>query len=510
MSRKSQINNIVQYELSQKNNKIETLSKEKTKYIKLMHNMQSELYSLKSKLVNNNKLEKELKTYQDKNIELENEVSKLTKQILDIHRKYNDEKRKHENNYNEEIKNLKCENEKYKLKIEMVNELAREKNGLLKAFDKILQERNQILMEHDKMIREKEINNDIKISNLKKKMIDSINETQIKLNELNVDYIDSSSKLTYLQNNQLLLKIEFLTQSINDLTSKNQILQKKIYELNKDIQIHKKVEKTFAEKNKKLIHENKKLKDKKTIGLEKKYRTKTELLYCKSSINLGFNSLETNTNEQNRIIKLEQKVLNLEKKLLNKQKEYNEIKDKNDYIEKALNNYGKKYSGIFNFFEESLKMFINDNELNKNKDLYINLESMKIGDFSKLNNEEKYSALIILMKYLMPLIHNTEAINNINSLNDVNLKLYFKNNNKIKKNQNNKELFENNNFVNLFTTFKEKKYSNKNKFNSGSNLKYNSFDVFPNVEHKIPLLKMARLSPKKEAIKTKSSFKLKI
>ena len=51
-------------------------------------------------------------------------------------------------------------------------------------------------------------------------MIDSINETQIKLNELNVDYIDSSSKLTYLQNNQLLLKIEFLTQSVNDLTSK--------------------------------------------------------------------------------------------------------------------------------------------------------------------------------------------------------------------------------------------------------------------------------------------------
>ena len=231
MSRKSQINNIVQYEISQKNNKIETLSKEKTKYIKLMHNMQSELYSLKNKLVNNNKLEKELKTYQDKNKELENEVSKLTKQILDIHRKYNDEKRKYENNYNEEIKNLKYENEKYKLKIEMVNELAREKNGLLKAFDKILQERNQILMEHDKMIREKEINNDIKISNLKKKMIDSINETQIKLNELNVDYIDSSSKLTYLQNNQLLLKIEFLTQSVNDLTSKNQILEKKYMNL---------------------------------------------------------------------------------------------------------------------------------------------------------------------------------------------------------------------------------------------------------------------------------------
>ena len=33
----------------------------------------------------------------------------------------------------------------------MVNELAREKNGILKAFDKVLQERNAILIEHDKM-----------------------------------------------------------------------------------------------------------------------------------------------------------------------------------------------------------------------------------------------------------------------------------------------------------------------------------------------------------------------
>ena len=258
MSKKTQINNIVQYELSQKNSKIEILSKEKNKYMKIIHSMQSELNSLKNKIVNNNKLEKELKSYQEKNNELEKEVEKLTKQILEIHRKYNDEKRKNENIYNDEIKNLKYENEKFKLKIEMVNELAREKNGLLKAFDKVLQERNDILIQHDKMMREKEINNDIKVSNLKKKMIDSINEAQIKVNELNIEYIDDSSKLISLQNNQLLLKIEFLNQTIDELKSKNEILEKKIYELRKDIQIHKKVEITLAEKNKKLTNENNK------------------------------------------------------------------------------------------------------------------------------------------------------------------------------------------------------------------------------------------------------------
>ena len=505
MSKKTQINNIVQYELSQKNSKIEILSKEKNKYMKIIHSMQSELNTLKNKLVNNNKLEKELKSYQEKNNELEKEVEKLTKQILEIHRKYNDEKRKNENIYNDEIKNLKYENEKFKLKIEMVNELAREKNGLLKAFDKVLQERNDILIQHDKMMREKEINNDIKVSNLKKKMIDSINEAQIKVNELNIEYIDDSSKLISLQNNQLLLKIEFLNQTIDELKSKNVILEKKIYELRKDIQIHKKVEITLAEKNKKLTNENNKLKKKKNNEAKKK--VKTELLYCNSSINLGLHSFEENINENNRMILLEQKVLNLEKKLQMKQREYNEIKDKNDSIEKILNNYEKKYCGIFNFFEECLKMFINDEELNNKKNIFINLDSMKIGDFTKLNNEEKYSTLIILMKYLMPLIHNTETINNINSLNDINLKLYFINKDKNKNNTyNDDENIENN----LLAKSKTKKFTNKNKVKFASNLKLNSFDYFPNIEHKIPLLKKALLSPKKQTLNTKNSFKLKI
>ena len=53
---------------------------------------------------------------------------------------------------------------------------------------------------------------------------------------------------------------------------------------------------------------------------------------------------------------------------------------------------------------------------------------MKKGDFTKLNNEEKYSTLIILMKYLMPFIHIRESVNNVNALNNINSKSYFLNN----------------------------------------------------------------------------------
>ena len=102
------------------------------------------------------------------------------------------------------------------------------------------------------MIREKEVNNQIRVSNLKKKMIDSINETKSKVDELNVECLDASSRLILLKNNELLLKLEFKTQLINKLNAKNKELEKRIYELKKDIQIHQKVELSLAEKYKKL------------------------------------------------------------------------------------------------------------------------------------------------------------------------------------------------------------------------------------------------------------------
>ena len=125
----------------------------------------------------------------------------------------------------------------------------------------------------------------------------------------------------------------------------------------------------------------------------------------------------------------------------------------------------------------------------------INLNSIEKGDFSKLNNEEKYSTLIILMKYLMPLIHKTEYINNINKLNDVNLKFHFMKNKNILDNINNDKV--ENNFLKKYMI---KKNKNNNNFEpmTPKNIKYNSFDGLPNIEKKINLLKIPLLSPKKK------------
>ena len=88
-----------------------------------------------------------------------------------------------------------------------------------------------MLFECDKLMKEKEINNQIKITNLKK-MIDST-KTQSKLNELNSEYKDVSSKLIVLHNQQLLIKLQYYNQNLEELTAKNESLKKKFLRLKK-------------------------------------------------------------------------------------------------------------------------------------------------------------------------------------------------------------------------------------------------------------------------------------
>ena len=67
--------------------KLEQLNQEKKNYIKLIYAMQSELFSFKNKMVNINKLESEIKIYQNKNTNLENEIKNLQNEILELKEK---------------------------------------------------------------------------------------------------------------------------------------------------------------------------------------------------------------------------------------------------------------------------------------------------------------------------------------------------------------------------------------------------------------------------------------
>ena len=436
------------------------------------------LFILKKKIQNSSQLEQDLKLYQSKCTSLETEIEKYKKEILDLKEKYNEEIRNKDMSHIDELRKLKNENEVIKVKIGMTNDLTREKNGLLKAFNIVLNEKNDLMAKHDKNLRQIKIDTEMKLTKLKNKLIDSVNETQAKATELNIEHMNVSSKLIMLQNHQLLIQLEYQEQELNNLISKNEILEKKINTLKKDIEIHKEVEISLAEKNKKLIKELNKLKETENKDNEK---DNDKILSSNSSgINLGGISEKTNLSS-NKTIQLENKVINLEKKLQVKQKEFNDIKEKSDYFEKILKNYEKKYTGLFKYFEECLKMFFNDEELKNNKELNIDIDLMKKGDFSGLNEKEKYSTLIILMKYLMPLIYSTESLNDFNNLNNINLKFYSKKKKiKISKNSNNGYNIN----QNIFKKIMSKKSNLNPELNLPSKMKYNSFDDLPDISKK--------------------------
>ena len=194
--------------------------------------------------------------------------------------------------------------------------------------------------------------------------------------------------------------------------------KKKIFDLMKDIELHKEVEISFAEKNKKLTKELMKYKEitiseGNAVPINNSKIIENSWNQASSNISILTNNSINNANkisDYSRILSLEKKVLNLEKKLELKKKEYIDLKEKNEHIENMLKNKDRKYSGLYNFLEESLNNFFNDENIKNNKDIYINSEMLKKFEFNELTKEQQYSTLIILMKYLIPLITNEKEV----------------------------------------------------------------------------------------------------
>ena len=147
--------------------------------------------------------------------------------------------------------------------------------------------------------------------------------------------------------------------------------------MTKDIELHKEVEVSFAEKNKKLIkelmkykkEENKenKISDENTPQLNKSIvDSQTQNVSMLSNNNTMNNKININ-NDYARVLSLEKKVINLERQLETKKREYNDLKDKNEHIENMLKNKDRKYSGLYNFLEESLNNFFSDEYIKRTK-----------------------------------------------------------------------------------------------------------------------------------------------
>ena len=362
----------------------------------------------------------------------EKRIAKLKEDNLNTIENHYKAQKKLEN----EIENLKFQREKdeiynrtnreiFNQRIELVNQLNLE-NEVNKEEIKSLKDKNEKLkQEHENKFRTQEVNNQLKYTKIKKRMIESLQETQKNVTKLNIQYMDVSNKLTLLQNNELLVQIEYQSQKIAELEKNNKILKERILALENELKIHHGVEKKLVGKIKKnnlcvsVENDNNKSNSvyDNSTGLFIK-NSKSPISNRILSLGNTNNSLSllNGYNDSNSIFisGQERKILNLEKTIQSKNEEIEKLKNKISKYEFKIFNYENKYSGLFNFFEDCLNLFFEDEEIKKNQNFYIHIDSIKKCDFTIFSKEEKYSLLVLIMKYLLPIVNiNFNATSNV-------------------------------------------------------------------------------------------------
>ena len=425
-------NKNLQYTITLKDKEILSLKEQNDKRGDIIKKLEKDYFELKKVCVNNYELEKEIGRLRHSKELLTKDVENLQKEIIIQKTKFLEEKNEMEKLYNSKINQLQTTINSYDQKIETANKIIEENKKLNEKLEELEKEKKELIKKHEMDLVDLEVRNQLKLSNLKKKMLEEIENNSKKVTELNMQYIDASNKLTLVQNYQLLTQLEYQSQQFDELTKKKEILEKKNYELKKDIEIHKEVELSLADKNKRLKNELSTIKEKKNNSNQESEKNKQITIISKDVIEKNdYNKLNINL----KMLNLEQKIIDLEKKLNAKKRDFNNLKQKYESIENILKNIEKKYLGLYNFLEDCLNNFFNDVDLNSNREISEHIEQIKNGDFSSLDRDEQYITLIILMKYLIPLINQTKLNNDINSANNLDLKNQF-NNNSIKMNEN--------------------------------------------------------------------------
>jgi hypothetical protein len=122
-------------------------------------------------------------------------------------------------------------------------------------------------------------------------------------------------------------------------------------------------------------------------------------------------------NQKGTVQKLILNIFKYNNLIKNKNNEIERLNIINDNLKNKLEQYIGKNKKLFLFLQESLNIFfIECQETLKNKNIHVDIENIKNFNFESLKNEEKYGILLLLMKFLFPLVvinYTSNSINNI-------------------------------------------------------------------------------------------------
>ena len=424
---------------------------------------------LRKTLLDYNQLKEQLKSYEDVLKQKEEEKLEIIKQKDEQNSKLFNKISFLENTVEINGINYEKNNLLYSQKMSIFNQLQKE--------NEIYKEEKDILEKEKKLIEKKkeddltryQVRSDLKYKKFKKKMDEDIQKLNQNLINANSDYISANHRLVILQNKQLLLFIERLEKRIQELEKKNEKLKNKIFEYENDLNTQKLIEQDLT----------KKMGAKKIIRLT---RNRT-IINTTSYDNNNNNFMDTFSFGMNHSQIFEKKITEYKKQIEKQKNENDKLVLTNTYLKSKLNLYQTKYKGLFNFLEEALNNFCMDEDIINNNNFYINIDKIKNCDFSSFSRQEKYALLILLMKYLLPLINI-----NFNSSSNIGKNLFKTNLNIFNKKFDLKDHFFNDETLKIAFVDKKNKFFKdictplRTKFSSSvpvmKQIKTNYFDLF--------------------------------
>ena len=402
-----------------------------------IQNQNKQIDKLKTELMNKyqenqmlNGFRKQCYSLEEQIKEIEKETQKLRQEKLNIIKK-NDENNALLKRKISELENVldfeRLSNEKnivvFKQKMSVHNQLVMENELYSEEVKKLKNDLKELEEKKNQEFRTLKVENLLKFEKVKKKMFETLKLTNEKANELYKEYIETSDRLFILQNKQLLLHVNFLKEKIKDLQKTNDELKEKNIILQKDINIHKSIEKDLLIKSK---GKNSETNNTNSEKIKSKYRTfyfkKRKDIKYYSQLNMhkrnnselkeyNFDIKSPNLNKNNSTVNIISKPSVLERRLLSYQKQLKEKKFENENIliknsklKNRLHLYYNKFNGLFFFLEECLQNFFHDQSLVENKHFFVKMNDIKKFKFDEFNKDEKYSLLVLLMKHLIPLI----------------------------------------------------------------------------------------------------------
>ena len=151
----------LQYTITLKDNEIDRLQKENVKRKEYILELENEIQKLKKDYIKAYELENKIKDNHKKIEQQEKEIENLNNQIRDQNRKNDEEKKQIEQNYQDEIHQLKVVIESSSQKVEQANQLSNENQELIKEVDKLRTDQKNIIDKHIAENKQKDIKNQI-------------------------------------------------------------------------------------------------------------------------------------------------------------------------------------------------------------------------------------------------------------------------------------------------------------------------------------------------------------